>query len=402
MEMASMGSNDLVLDPAIAVWVLLPISVVTFLVMVIRHHLSVCLFKLPRVYYYRAKLVAHMQYFRALKFYGGLIPTEQFAMRRAFFIDPQDQRGYFFREVQTVSIASSFANPDALSGKVREMLAGSLPSMALGAWVRFFFGGFAVIKLPFPLSEAFRGMLQMGIEMTGRDLAVNYVSALSWYVLSLFGSSVLFRLLMFNSEAITDDSAEWYENIARSLSDQLSDSQELAIEKEIVAEREEFKFRSHTFQVPASEQFLLGLNPDSILGTDNNGLMITRGQQDWRSPRAQEPSSESPFYARNVNRAFQALQSNRVKMSDICGVEDEQEARAAAPFPPRILHVGAERAQASCLAACLLKAKNPALFEVQEKSAGRCRAQRCRAQVSVAAQSTETANLEGRAFSVID
>ncbi len=64
-----------------------------------------------------------------------------------------------------------------------------LSSIANLVLSRSFFGcscrGHPAVKIPFPLTLPFRGMLQRGIELAG--LEVTYVSSLSWYFLNLFG-----------------------------------------------------------------------------------------------------------------------------------------------------------------------------------------------------------------------
>ena len=60
-----------------------------------------------------------------------------------------------------------------------------VPQMLTAAWVNFFFTGFVVGKVPFPLTQRFRGMLQRGIELQSLD--VTYISSLSWYFLNFFG-----------------------------------------------------------------------------------------------------------------------------------------------------------------------------------------------------------------------
>ena len=55
------------------------------------------------------------------------------------------------------------------------------------------------MKLPFPLTDGFKSMLQNGV-MTP-DLNVRYVSAISWYFVNLFGLKPIYSLLMGSSEA---------------------------------------------------------------------------------------------------------------------------------------------------------------------------------------------------------
>ena len=56
-------------------------------------------------------------------------------------------------------------NPDAVTGMLKQSLGGIVPQVAMGAFVSFFFSGFILGKVPFPLSPSFRLMLQAS---TGR------------------------------------------------------------------------------------------------------------------------------------------------------------------------------------------------------------------------------------------
>ncbi|KAJ3534894.1 hypothetical protein NM688_g7059 [Phlebia brevispora] len=66
-------------------------------------------------------------------------------------------------------------------------------------WINFFFQGFVLIKLPFPLTLGFKSMLQRGIETP--DMDVRWVSSLSWYFLNFFGLNGLYRLILGNENS---------------------------------------------------------------------------------------------------------------------------------------------------------------------------------------------------------
>lgn len=63
--------------------------------------------------------------------------------------------------------------------------------------MNYFFSGFIVARVPFPLTQRFRGMLQQGVGLA--DLDVTYVSSLSWYFLNLFGLSGVLGLVLGES-----------------------------------------------------------------------------------------------------------------------------------------------------------------------------------------------------------
>ena len=77
-----------------------------------------------------------------------------------------------------------------------------VPQMAMMGIVNYFFSGFVIGKMPFPLTPSFKGMLQRGIQLNTLDTA--YVTSMSWYFLVMFGMRGLYSIVM-GQGAITDD-----------------------------------------------------------------------------------------------------------------------------------------------------------------------------------------------------
>ncbi|EAU84689.2 hypothetical protein CC1G_00208 [Coprinopsis cinerea okayama7 len=93
-------------------------------------------------------------------------------------------------------------DPSAMDGMMAGMktqMVMMVPQMVIMGWINFFFQGFVLIKLPFPLTLGFKSMLQRGIETP--DMDVRWVSSLSWYFLNFFGLNGLYRLLLGNDNA---------------------------------------------------------------------------------------------------------------------------------------------------------------------------------------------------------
>ena len=85
-------------------------------------------------------------------------------------------------------------NNNMLSDMLKNNLSMGLSTMLQFAWVSYFFSGFILAKVPFPLTQGFRSMLQRGVEI--QNLDVKYVSSLSLYFLILFGLSGLQSLIL--------------------------------------------------------------------------------------------------------------------------------------------------------------------------------------------------------------
>lgn len=70
------------------------------------------------------------------------------------------------------------SDPSMMMDMMKKNLNMIVPQMLSMFWVNFFFSGFVIAKIPFPLTQKFRGMLQRGVDLQSLD--VTYVSSLSW------------------------------------------------------------------------------------------------------------------------------------------------------------------------------------------------------------------------------
>jgi len=102
------------------------------------------------------------------------------------------------------------SDPSAMTNMMKGNLVQMVPQMLTMAWVNFFFSGFIVARVPFPVTQRFRGMLQRGVDLPGLD--VTYVSSLSWYFLIMFGISGVLQLAL--GEATVNDTALMQQQMA--------------------------------------------------------------------------------------------------------------------------------------------------------------------------------------------
>lgn len=88
-------------------------------------------------------------------------------------------------------------NPSAMSGMLKNNLFMFIFTPLQYGVISHFFSGFIIGKVPFPLTQKFRGMLQSGVSVVGLD--VKYISSLSLYFLTIFGFSSIYKI-MFSEE----------------------------------------------------------------------------------------------------------------------------------------------------------------------------------------------------------
>ncbi|PWZ03864.1 transmembrane protein [Testicularia cyperi] len=197
--------QSLFLDSAIRDWVLIPILIVMVLVGVLRHNVISLLNSAPKPIPAPA-----LREQRVMVRAGALrqnyfnLPPSSFLTRKAFLTEALANGTYLQPKAQEEKEGPK--NPFEPAGGMDNMMDGMkkqmvmmIPQTIIMGWINFFFSGFVLLKLPFPLTLRFKVMLQRGIETP--DLDVTWVSSLSWYFLTLFGLNAVYRLVLGEDNA---------------------------------------------------------------------------------------------------------------------------------------------------------------------------------------------------------
>lgn len=196
-------AEDLVLDTAIRDWVLIPLSVVMVLIGVLRYFLTAKLLrssKLPD-----DKIIKEGQVMiraRNLRAAANFIPAKSFRARKVYYNNEENGLLHVPKGQAQNAQAQMFSDPNMAMDMMKNNLTMIIPQTLTFAWVNFFFSGFVAAKIPFPLTQRFRAMLQNGIDLSTVD--VSYVSSRSWYFLNLFGLRGLFSLILGEENAVDD------------------------------------------------------------------------------------------------------------------------------------------------------------------------------------------------------
>lgn len=188
--------TELLLDSNIRGWVFLPIVVITFLVGIVRHHISILLASQKKVESQQMQDSQAMIRVRMLRENGAFIPQQSFAMRRHYFNN--EETGYLMQKRPPVS-QNPMTDPSMMTDMLKGNITNVLPMIVIGGWINWMFSGFVTTKVPFPLTLRFKPMLQRGIELMYLD--ASWVSSASWYFLNVFGLRSIYALVLGENNA---------------------------------------------------------------------------------------------------------------------------------------------------------------------------------------------------------
>ncbi|KAG4303583.1 hypothetical protein PCANB_000093 [Pneumocystis canis] len=198
-------SQDLYLDKSLRNWVLFPIFIVMILTGILKHYITILLTETPR----KMKLkeireIRALQRSEILREHANHIPFSAFYTRKLFLIKAFSN-GKYLKDPNLRG--SRIVNPMIDPGNIEQMMrmfksniVNIIPQTIIMAWINFFFSGFILIKLPFPLTLRFKSMLQSGVATN--DLDASWGSSLSWYFLNLFGLKPIYDLILGDENSI--------------------------------------------------------------------------------------------------------------------------------------------------------------------------------------------------------
>ncbi|KAL1130239.1 hypothetical protein AAG570_013177 [Ranatra chinensis] len=200
---------ELLLDTNIRGWVFLPIVVITFLVGIVRHFISLLASSVKKAEIQQVQDSQVMMRARILRENGIYLTRSSFQMRRHFFNN--EDVGYFKTQKRVSTAQNPMTDPSLMTDMLKGNITNVLPMIMIGGWINWMFSGFVTTKVPFPLTLRFKPMLQRGIELVSLDAA--WVSSASWYFLNVFGLRSIYALVLGENNA-ADQSRHFQEHMS--------------------------------------------------------------------------------------------------------------------------------------------------------------------------------------------
>lgn len=212
----SMTAQDLLLDPAIRDWVVLPLMAMSLMVGLGRHYAQQLMRSDGEV---NAEKITEMRHKNTvtrsskLRINRNFVNIDSFKRRKMYFARKKQKEGepstggppgVLYEEDLPGAQNPMMGNPMAMVDMMKGNVSFMVPNIVMMTFCSYFFAGFVCLKVPFALpSSRFKLMLQRGIDLKSID--VGYVSSLSWYFIVSFGLRGLYQLLL--GEDVESDEA---------------------------------------------------------------------------------------------------------------------------------------------------------------------------------------------------
>lgn len=238
---------ELLLDPDIRLWVFLPIVLLTFLIGILRHYMSILLSSPKKVEFQQLTDSQALIRARRLRENGSVLPHHGYAMRKHFFNN--EDVGFFKRQKRPATSQNPMTDPNMMAEMVKGNLTNVLPMILIGGWINWTFSGFLTTKVPFPLTLRFKPMLQRGVELASLDAA--WVSSASWYFLNVFGLRSIYTLVLGENNA-ADQTRAMAEQMQMSAASMAPDSRAA-----FKAEWEALQVASHSWALKHADSQLM-------------------------------------------------------------------------------------------------------------------------------------------------
>jgi len=247
---------ELLLDSNIRIWVFLPIVVITFLIGILRHYVTILLSSEKKSELQQVSDSHALIRCRFLRENGKYIPKQSFLIRKSFF--NHEERGFFKTEKREAQAKNPMTDPSMMTDMMKGNVTNVLPMIVIGGWINWAFSGFLTTKVPFPLTFRFKPMLQRGVDLVTLD--ASWVSSASWYFLNVFGLRSMYTLILGQDNAADQ---------TRAMQDQMSGSAMMAPPdpmKAFKAEWEALEVSQHDWLLEGVEEELTGgvVQPETI------------------------------------------------------------------------------------------------------------------------------------------
>jgi ER membrane protein complex subunit 3 len=239
---------EILLDSTIRDWVLIPLFIVVFLAGMLRiilSHLMDSKQDQDKNDTYVQEVILRSE---KLKKNRKILSETSFKNRRAYFC--KANVGILHKEFENNSMPM-FMDPSSQLGMIKKNAAYGITTMLLLNWVSSFCSGCILAKIPFPLTQKFRSMLQRGVELSALD--VTYVSSSSLYFLMMFSMNGILGLTM------GDINKDKFENMEMAMAMPMMQGPTKDLTKIFKTERESLEMVSHKFGLNGIEEYFLKL-----------------------------------------------------------------------------------------------------------------------------------------------